>query len=82
MELKVCIGSACHIKGSYNVISAFQQLIEEYKVFEQVELKAVFCLGHCQDAVSVQIDDSEVFSVSGATARQFFKDQVMTRLDK
>lgn len=82
MELKVCIGSACHIKGSYNVISAFQQLIEEYKVFEQVELKAVFCLGHCQDAVSVQIDDSEIFSVLGATARQFFKDEVMVRLER
>ena len=82
MEIKVCIGSACHIKGSYNVISAFQQLIEEYQVFDKVELKAVFCLGHCQDAVSVQIDTGEVYSVSGATARQFFKDEVMSRIGK
>ncbi len=80
MELKICIGSACHIKGSYNVISAFQQLIEEYKVFDKVELKAVFCLGHCTEAVSVQIDDGEIFSVSGATARTFFKEQVLTRV--
>ena len=81
MELKICIGSACHIKGSYNVISAFQQLIEEYKVFEQVELKAVFCLGHCTEAVSVQIDQGEIYSVSGTTARAFFKEQVLTRLN-
>ena len=80
MDLKVCIGSACHIKGSYNVISSFQQLIEEYKVFDQVELKAVFCLGHCQDAVSVQIDEGKIYSVTGATAREFFKSEVMSRI--
>lgn len=80
MELKVCIGSACHVKGSYNVISAFQQLIEEYQVFEAVELKAVFCLGHCVEAVSVQIDEGEIYSVSGSTARSFFKDQVLPQL--
>lgn len=80
MELKVCIGSACHIKGSYNVISVFQQLIEEYQLFDEVELKAVFCLGHCVEAVSVQINDGEIYSVSGETARSFFKAQVLSRL--
>ena len=78
MELKVCIGSACHIKGSYNVINAFQQLIEEYNLFEKVDLKAVFCLGDCTTAVSVQTDDGEVYSVSGLTARKFFEEQVVS----
>lgn len=81
MELKVCIGSACHVKGAYNVISAFQQLIEEYKVFEKVELKAVFCLGHCVDAVSVQIDEGKIHSVSGSNARSFFKEEVLSQLN-
>ena len=80
MELKVCIGSACHVKGSYNVMSAFQQLIEEYQVFDEVELKAVFCLGHCAEAVSVQIDDGEIYSVSGEKARSFFKSHVLAKL--
>ena len=80
IQLKVCIGSACHIKGSYNVINVFQQMIEEHKVFEKVELQAVFCLGKCSEAVSVKIDDSEVYSVSGTTARKFFETEVLTRL--
>ena len=29
VEVSVCIGSSCHLKGSYNVIQAFQQMIEE-----------------------------------------------------
>lgn len=80
VTLSVCIGSACHVKGSYNVINAFQQAIEEYKVAEKVELKAVFCLGHCSDAVSVKIDDGEVQSVSGLTAKSFFKKEVLPKI--
>lgn len=80
ISLNVCIGSACHVKGSYNVINAFQQAIEEYNVADKVELKAVFCLGHCSDAVSVRIDDGEVQSVSGLTAKAFFKNQVLTKI--
>lgn len=81
VNVSVCIGSACHVKGSYNVINAFQQIIEEYDLSNNVELKAVFCLGHCSDAVSVKIDDGEVFSVSGLTAKSFFKKEVLPRVE-
>ena len=81
IDLSVCVGSACHIKGSYNVINNFQQIIEEYNLSDTVELKAIFCLGHCTEGVSVKIDDSEVYSVSGATARKFFETEVLPKLD-
>ena len=80
INLSVCVGSACHIKGSYNILNIFQQAIEEYSLSDKVELKAVFCLGHCTESVSVKIDDSEVYSVSGVSARKFFETEVMARL--
>ena len=80
INVSVCIGSACHVKGSYNVINAFQQIIEEYDLSDKVELKAVFCLGHCSDAVSVKIDNGEVYSVSGLTAKSFFKKEILPRI--
>jgi len=80
INVSVCIGSACHVKGSYNVINAFQQIIEEYDLSDKVELKAVFCLGHCSDAVSVKIDNGEVYSVSGLTAKNFFKKEILPRI--
>ncbi|MFR1708411.1 MAG: NAD(P)H-dependent oxidoreductase subunit E [Clostridium sp.] len=79
VNVSVCIGSACHVKGSYNVINAFQQMIEEHDLSDKVELKAVFCLGHCSDAVSVKIDNGEVYSVSGLTAKSFFKKEILPR---
>lgn len=81
VKLNVCIGSACHIKGSYNVINAFQQMIEEHRLANDVELNAVFCLGHCTQAVSVEFED-EIYSVSGDTAKEFFETHVMPKVQK
>ena len=80
--INVCIGSACHIKGSYNVINSLQQLTEEYGVTDKVDTRAAFCLGHCTQSVSVRIGDGEVQSVSGATTREFFVNQVLPAVSR
>lgn len=72
MIIQVCIGSACHLKGAYNVINSLQQLINEKSLEDRITLKAAFCLGQCTDAVSVKIDDKPVLSVSDSTVGQFF----------
>ena len=79
MTINICIGSACHLKGSYNVVSELQEMIEEHKLGDEVELTGVFCLGHCTDAVSVQIGD-EVFSVNTDNVGEFFKNQVLAKI--
>lgn len=79
LELKVCIGSACHVRGSYNVIQAFQQLIEENCLHDRVRIRAVFCMQQCQADVSVSIGD-EVYSVRPEAAREFFRTRVLPLL--
>ena len=79
MTINICIGSACHLKGSYNVVSEMQEMIEESGLGDRVELTGVFCLGHCTDAVSVQIGD-EVFSVNTDNVGEFFKNQVLAKI--
>lgn len=64
MEIKVCIGSACHLKGSYDVIKNIKEYLEEYDLENMIVLKSAFCLGNCSEAVSVQIDDLNVISMS------------------
>lgn len=76
LELEVCIGSSCHLKGSYNLIQTFQQLIEEYNLHDKIEMKAQFCMKQCQRAVSVSLN-GELFSVSSETAREFFRTSVV-----
>ncbi|SFH67981.1 Thioredoxin-like [2Fe-2S] ferredoxin [Tindallia magadiensis] len=71
--IHVCIGSACHLKGAYQVVNRFQQLVEEKNLQEQINVKAAFCLGHCTKAVSVQIDDGEVYSLGEEGVEDFLE---------
>lgn len=81
MLINICIGSACHIKGSYNVITAMQQLLEEEAYGNQLELKSVFCLGHCQSGVSVQLDDDPtIYSVTPDSVKEFYATTVLPKL--
>ncbi|MEA5018530.1 MAG: (2Fe-2S) ferredoxin domain-containing protein [Erysipelotrichaceae bacterium] len=58
LKITVCIGSACHLKGSREIVERLQALIKKEKLTEEIELKGTFCLGNCQkDGVSITIDD-------------------------
>ncbi len=72
IEVSVCIGSSCHLKGAYNVIQTFQQAIEEHKLHERVALKATFCMKQCQNkGVMVELGGVR-HSVTPEQARSFF----------
>ncbi|OUQ60005.1 hypothetical protein B5E58_02635 [Tyzzerella sp. An114] len=79
MVINVCIGSACHLKGSYDIIKIFEKLIEENKLSEKLSVKASFCLGNCVGAVSVKFDD-KVYSVQPDTANEFFESVVREKV--
>jgi NADH:ubiquinone oxidoreductase subunit E len=77
IELCVCIGSSCHLKGAYNVIQAFQQLIEANSLHDRIDFKAKFCMKQCQNkGVSVSINDKE-YNIVPEAAREFFESVVM-----
>lgn len=79
MKLTVCIGSSCHLKGSRQVVETMQALIAEYKLEDKVELVGTFCLGSCQEGVSVKLGE-EVFSTTPEDARRFFEQELLSRL--
>lgn len=78
--VKICIGSACHLKGSYQVIEIFKALIEEFKLEDVIELNAAFCIGRCTEAVSVATWNDKILSVSKENAREIFMNQIMAEL--
>ena len=79
MKITVCIGSSCHIKGSRQVVERLQQLIEENKINDKVELSGTFCMGTCQQGVCVTVD-GEFHSVSPDTADEFFKNEILAKV--
>lgn len=74
----VCIGSACHLKGSYDIINKLNALIKEHNLGDKVEVRAKFCMGNCGgDGVSVCIDDGEVYSLKSDGVAEFFEEKIL-----
>ena len=57
MVINVCIGSACHLKGSYNIVQRAAGDDRGKQAGRQGGAYGRICLGHCTDAVSVQIGE-------------------------
>lgn len=79
VELSICVGSACHLKGSYDVIEKFKGCVEDNNLKDSVVIKAAFCLGQCTQAVSVKFND-KIYSVLPETAESFFDEVVKESL--
>lgn len=77
--IQVCVGSACHLKGSYHVIRAFQEQVEKFDLGKAVTVKALFCLERCGQAVSVKIDNEEesIYSISPKMVEEFFIEHIL-----
>lgn len=81
MVISVCVGSSCHLKGSYDVIQLFKEAIAANALESQVTLKATFCLGKCGVAgVSVKIDNEIITGVTAENFNQIFKEYVLAIL--
>ena len=79
MKVVVCIGSSCHLKGSREVVEKLQNLINDNDLKDKVTLSGKFCMGNCQNGVSVTVD-GELFSVSPDTVEECFKTNVLDKL--
>lgn len=79
MKISVCVGSSCHLKGSYDVIEAFKACIAEHECEDKITLAASFCLGHCQTGVSVKVDDEYLGNVTPDNAKEIFETQLLPK---
>lgn len=79
MRVSICIGSACHLKGSREVIQTLQGLVADNALEDKVDLNGDFCSGNCVNGVCVTVN-GELYSVKPDTAEEFFHNEIMSRL--
>ena len=77
VKVKVCIGSACHVKGSRRVVEGLQYQIAERKLKDKINLGGVFCMGRCEEGVCVTVD-GKFFSVKPDEVAAFFEKEILT----
>lgn len=76
VTVKVCVGSSCHMKGSYQVIKTFSELAKVNDMEQIITLKASFCLGCCLNGIATMVDDKIVANVGFSNAEQIFYDEI------
>jgi NADH:ubiquinone oxidoreductase subunit F (NADH-binding)/NADH:ubiquinone oxidoreductase subunit E len=77
--IKICTGTACHVKGSGLVIDAFRRYlkIDEYQntsADNLFSIEEVACLGCCTLAPVVQINDTTYGHVKATQAEEIIKE--------
>ena len=77
VTVTVCVGSSCHIKGSRDVIMRFNELLREYDLANEVELKGSFCMERCGEGVNWQINDEPITSSDVEDALKTFRERVV-----
>lgn len=77
MNIQVCIGSSCHVKGSYDVMNALSSLVIENNMEDSVKVQVAFCLGVCKDGVTIKMAEKIITGVSINNVRQVFCTHVL-----
>ncbi len=76
MTVTICIGSACHLKGSREIIKQLQELVTEHHLEDKVDLNGAFCSGNCVNGVCVTVD-GELHSLQPEDTKEFFNTKIL-----
>ena len=80
--VQVCVGSSCHLKGSYDIVELLEQSVAEYHLEDDVVLSGSFCIGKCNRVgVTVQVNDDIHVGVTRENFREFFKENILDALE-
>lgn len=79
VNISVCVGSACHLRGAHGVLDAFKTLIEKYHVQGKVDMEGSFCQGRCTEGVVIKINDEIITNVSKEKVHEIFVRYVIGR---
>ncbi|QNH56530.1 MAG: (2Fe-2S) ferredoxin domain-containing protein [Limnospira indica BM01] len=76
-NLYLCMGSACHQMGVYEVLPKLQELIAEYKLENRIELKGSFCLETCSSGIVMKYQDQHFINISPKNIEDKFVGEIL-----
>ena len=82
MNILICVGSSCHIKGAPEIVELLQKSLSEYGLEDRVTLAGSFCIGKCnREGVTVQVDDDVHIGITRENFREFFAEHVLGKIN-
>ncbi len=81
MIIQICVGSACHLKGSYDIVELLKAKVHELGLENEITLAGSFCTGRCnREGVTVTVDDDIYTGITKESFSEFFNDKIMKPL--
>lgn len=77
VQVKVCVGSSCHLRGGTGTLKALEMLIQNLGKSDDVMLSADLCLDNCMEAPNVVVNGKVYGGVTPDKAEKFFGDVIL-----
>ena len=82
MVIQVCVGSSCHLKGSYEIVELLTKAIQDNHLEDEISLVGSFCIGKCnREGVTVQVDDEIHIGITTGNFKEFFDEKVLSVIE-
>lgn len=76
-NLFLCMGSACHQMGVYEVLPRLQALLQEHQLEEVITLKGSFCLEACSHGIVMKFYDQHFTSITPQNIEEKFVQEIL-----
>ena len=83
MNIQICVGSSCHIKGSPEIVALLQEAVATHNLEDIVSLSGNFCNGNCNRiGVTIQVNDTVHTGITTENFRDFFREHVLSVIER
>jgi NADH:ubiquinone oxidoreductase subunit E len=76
-NLFLCMGSACHQLGVYDVLPKVQALLRSHQLEDSVTLKGSFCLEMCSSGITMKFRDQHFTNISPQNIEATFEHDIL-----
>lgn len=81
MIVQICVGSSCHLKGSYDIVKLFENKVKTMGLGTEIALAGCFCTGKCnREGVTVVVDGVIYTGLTKEKFDNFFNENVLSKI--
>ena len=82
LNVQICVGSSCHLKGSREIVELMQNEVEKCGLENEIELSGSFCTGRCNRVgVTITVNDKVFTGITVENFREFWNENILKALD-
>ncbi|QTA38538.1 iron hydrogenase small subunit [Thermosipho ferrireducens] len=77
--VKICLGTSCYSKGSYEILSELIDLTNKEKWAKNIEIKGTFCVENCGKAPNVVVNDRIISEANIQKIKEVLEENVKNK---